>query len=255
MAAAWSVHAISSSTLRAETCGQQRPDDGQRRPTPASGNRSNAGHQVSPATIHSGPDASTVRIASQALCRSSVPTSWVSSSTRSRTSPTACSVSADSGWCRAASSRSARSRPSARSTTPAHSVRPAVSSTRRADDARRRAARPAWPWRARRAAGDHRARARWPTAATAQARAPTRRPGRAAAASRRCCRGSGGGAWVGTVRPDSSRVRDIAPDGTTKHRQPSCGLSGPSGMSRGGASSAVGLSPAGSVRTACPAPA
>ena len=71
------------------------------------------------------------------------PTSWVSSSTRSSTSPTACSVSAASGWCSAASSRSARSRPSARSTTPAHSVRADGVEHGRRRRRRRRAARPA----------------------------------------------------------------------------------------------------------------
>ena len=114
-AAAWSVHAISSSTLRAESRGSSGRTTASAA-TPASGKRMNAGHHVKPATIHSGPDASNVRIACQALCRSSMPTSWVSSSTRSSTSPTACSLSAESGWCSAASSRSARSRPSARST-------------------------------------------------------------------------------------------------------------------------------------------
>ena len=125
----------------AATCGQQRADDGQygadaRR----AGRGRTAGHQVRPATTHSGPEASRVRIACQTLWRSSSPTSWVSSSTRSSTSPTACSVSAESGWCIAASSRSARSRPSARSTTPAQIVRATVSRRARADDAQRRAA-------------------------------------------------------------------------------------------------------------------
>ena len=143
IAAAWSVHAISSSTLRAESCGEQRPDHGQRgdpgqreqeerRPPRRTRRRSTADR--TPAAV---------RIACQALCRSRAPTSWVSSSTRSSTSPTACSVSAASGWCSAASRRSARSRPSARSTTPAHTVRATVSKQGAADDAQRRAARPA----------------------------------------------------------------------------------------------------------------
>ena len=169
---------------------------GGRRPAPparSTGNRKNAGHQVTP-----GDDPeragrrSTVRIAIQPLCRSSVPTSWVSSSIRSSTSPTACSVSAESGWCMAASSRSARSRPSARSTVPAHRVRATVSSsaaptTQSASTPTRSIGRvlgePAGDQRAERGAdrgdraGDQRADAR---------------PAYAAAASRRC-----GPGWTG----------------------------------------------------------
>ena len=128
MAAAWSVQAISSTTLRSEICGSSGRTTATAA-TPASGNRMKAGHQVRPATSHSGPEASSVRMAIHTLWRSSEPTSWVSSSTRSSTSPTACSSSAASGCSMAASSRSARSRPSARSVTPAQTVRPSESST------------------------------------------------------------------------------------------------------------------------------
>ena len=98
--------------------------------------------------------------ACQTLWRSSVPTSWVSSSIRSSTSPTACSVSAESGWACAASSRSARSRPSARSTTPAHIVRPTVSSSGGADDAQGQQPDQARAGVLGQPAGDHRAERR-----------------------------------------------------------------------------------------------
>ncbi len=61
--------------------------------------------------------------------RISWPTSHVSSSMRSSTSPTACSDSSESGWAIAASSRSARSVPSARSHTVAQIVLATVSMT------------------------------------------------------------------------------------------------------------------------------
>ena len=142
MAAAWSVQAISSITLRREISGR-RDFTNQNVATAETGKRMNAGHQVRPATIHSGPEASSVRIAIHTLCRSSVPTSWVSSSTRSRTSPTACSDSSASGWAIAASSRSPRSRPAARSTTPAQTVRATVST--RAPPTTQSASRPTRP--------------------------------------------------------------------------------------------------------------
>jgi len=128
IAAAWSVQAISSATLRRNTSAV-RGRTATTMTTATSGNSGQAGHQVSPATTHIGPERSSVRARSQPIRRSSTPSSWVSSSIRSRTSPTAVSDSTASGWCIAADSRSARSRPSARSTTADHAVRPAVSST------------------------------------------------------------------------------------------------------------------------------
>jgi hypothetical protein len=117
-AAAWSVHAISSTTLRRAISPSIRRV-ANHTTTASSGNKIHAGHHVSPATIHIGTVPTTVRPAPQSWRRTSVPTAWVSSSTRSRTSPTACSESADSGCRSAAFSRSLRSLPSARSTTPA----------------------------------------------------------------------------------------------------------------------------------------
>ena len=70
-----------------------------------------------------------LRASIQICHRTRLPTSWVSSSIRSRTSPTACSFSADSGWRSAARSRSSRSRPSARSELPTQAIFPAVSTT------------------------------------------------------------------------------------------------------------------------------
>ena len=125
-AAAWSVQAASSITLRREIS----PSIGRtRRPAsaPSTGNRTHAGHHVTPATTHIGTTPTTVRPAPHSCRRTSVPTACVSSSTRSSTSPTACSVRVSSGWCSAAVSRSPRSFPSARSTTPAHTTCPAVS--------------------------------------------------------------------------------------------------------------------------------
>ena len=66
--------------------------------TAVNGNRKAAGHQVRPATSQSGPEASSVRAAIHTPQRSSWPTSQVSSSIRSSTSPTACSVRSASGW-------------------------------------------------------------------------------------------------------------------------------------------------------------
>ena len=115
-------------TLRREISGN-RAFTNQKVTTAVTGNSTNAGAHVNPATSQSGPEASRVRIAIQTLWRSRLPTSWVSSSTRSRISPTACSLSSASGWAMAASSRSPRSRPSARSTTPAQTVRATVSTS------------------------------------------------------------------------------------------------------------------------------
>ena len=91
------------------------------------GNRNVAGHHVKLATTHSGPEARKVRAACHTPHRISWPTSQVSSSMRSRTSPTACSESSASGWAIAASSRSERSWPSARSQIVAQMVLAAVS--------------------------------------------------------------------------------------------------------------------------------
>ncbi len=125
-AAALSVQARSSTTLRRAIS----PSDGLTTSTvtPASsGNSSQAGHQVTPATTHIGTQPTTVRPIPHSWRRTSVPTACVSSSTRSSTSPTACSDRVPSGWCRAALSRSPRRRPSARSTTPAQATWPTVS--------------------------------------------------------------------------------------------------------------------------------
>ena len=81
------------------------------------------------ATTHSGPEARKVRAACHTPQRISWPTSQVSSSIRSRTSPTACSESSDRGWAMAASSRSDRSWPSARSQIVAQMVLATVSTT------------------------------------------------------------------------------------------------------------------------------
>ena len=124
--AAWSVQAASSSTLRSAIWGSSRRMANHTR-TPHSGNRNAAGHHVMPATIHSGPADRVVRIAIHTPQRISWPTSQVSSSMRSSTSPTACSDSSESGCAIAASIRSARSWPSARSTTTPQMVRAAVS--------------------------------------------------------------------------------------------------------------------------------
>ncbi len=98
--------------------------------TPArTGNRTKAGHQVMPATTHIGTVAKTVRATIQICQRRRLPTSWESSSIRSRISPTACSLSAGSGWRRAERSRSSRRRPSARSEQPTQAILPPVSTT------------------------------------------------------------------------------------------------------------------------------
>ena len=93
------------------------------------GKRMKDGHQVTPATTYIGRVPKSVRASIQICHRTRLPTSWVSSSIRSRTSPTACSLSADSGWRSAARSRSSRSRPSARSERPTQAIFPQVSTT------------------------------------------------------------------------------------------------------------------------------
>ncbi len=126
--AAWSVQAASSTTLRSATWGSSRRTT-QYVAKPVSGKRTAAGHQARVATTQSGPEARRVRTACHTPQRISWPTSQVSSSMRSSTSPTACSDSSDSGWAIAASSRSARSVPSARSHTVAQIVLATVSMT------------------------------------------------------------------------------------------------------------------------------
>ena len=126
--AAWSVQAASSTTLRSATWGSSRRTT-QYVANPVSGKRKAAGHQARLATTQSGPEARRVRTACHTPQRISWPTSHVSSSMRSSTSPTACSDSSESGWAIAASSRSARSLPSARSHTVAQIVLATVSMT------------------------------------------------------------------------------------------------------------------------------
>ncbi len=221
-AAAWSVHAASSTTLRVEISGSSGRTTASAA-SPVTGNRKNAGHQVTPATIQSGPAAKTVRIAIQPLCRSSVPTSWVSSSIRSSTSPTACSVSAESGWCMAASSRSARSRPSARSTVPAHRVRATVSSsaapiTQTASTATRRSVASSASRPATSEPSDV------PTAATAHATSAQTATGVRRRRQSTVRAGAGGSRRADVTVRSGPRVVDIGVDGTARHGQSSPAL-------------------------------
>jgi hypothetical protein len=95
-AAAWSVQAISSSTLRREISGRMRRATHSAAAADA-GKSTKAGHQVNPATTHSGPAETSVRMPCQTCHRSKPPTSCVSSSMRSRISPTACSDNSGRG--------------------------------------------------------------------------------------------------------------------------------------------------------------
>ena len=142
------------------------------------------------ATIHSGPDASRARIACQALCRSRVPTSWVSSSTRSRTSPTACSVRASSGWCIAASREVGLQPTLGAVDDPPHSVR-AAESRGGPDDADRGTRTSRW------------SRPRRRPATSVPSEVPTAPPARASDPSPRGCAG-------GASRP-SGRARAARP--------------------------------------------
>ena len=99
--AAWTVQAISSTTLRREISASRDRIKNQARPI-STGNSRNAGHQVNPATNHIGPVANRARSSIQSCHRTRLPTSWVSSSIRSSTSPAACSPSVASGWRKAA---------------------------------------------------------------------------------------------------------------------------------------------------------
>jgi len=124
-AAAWSVQAISSSTLRREISPRRGRTTSQAT-TPIAGKTTQAGHHMRPATTHIGTRPASTRPAVHRCRRSMPPMACVSSSTRSRISPDACSPSTWSGWRSTAVSRSLRRRPSARLTTPAHRNCPAV---------------------------------------------------------------------------------------------------------------------------------
>ena len=122
--------AASSMTLRSATCGSSRRTT-QYVAKPVSGKRTAAGHQARVATTQSGPEARRVRTACHTPQRISWPTSQVSSSMRSSTSPTACSDSSESGWAIAASTpRPSRAcagaprRPSRRASARGRSPRP-----------------------------------------------------------------------------------------------------------------------------------
>lgn len=125
--AAWSDQAVSSATLACAICGV----NGRATSTitaATSGNTTNAGQNTSPATIHATTERSSERPVSQPIRRMSWASWRQSSSTRSRSSPTAWSSSAGSGCASADPTRSDRSLPSARPTTPENRTRPRVSS-------------------------------------------------------------------------------------------------------------------------------